>query len=279
MTLIKLVVCCSLTLGLGTVCSAKEWRGIVPLKSTRADVERLLGAPKQRSAVSYYYRFHDELAVVWFQSRPCDQCSWGWHVPLETVTEIGVIPLSAHAPKPSDIEGFKREDNYGGFVYYTNKVDGLAVETFKGKVTSLHYEPEKRFEALGCAPKDCIVDPSGSFDEYSVLRWEDEKARLDNFGIRLKEEMGRGVIVVSGPTQVQRAKLLKHAMRARTHLETLGLEPQRILIADGGYRELSLFALSFYGIGGFKYRIYLWPQPDPQKPSTRTVTKTKLPTQ
>jgi hypothetical protein len=274
MTLIKFVICCAVTLGLVTVCSAKEWRGILPLKSTRADVEKLLGVPKQRSAVGSYYRFHDELAVVWFQSQSCDQCSWGWHVPLETVTEIGVIPLSAHAP--SDIEGFKREDNEGGFVYYTNEVDGLTVETHKGNVTSLRYGPERRLENLRCVPKDCIVDPSGNFDEYSLLRWADEKARLDNFGVRLKKEMGRGVIVISGPNEVQRAKLLKHAVRARRHLETVGLEPQRILIVDGGYREISLFALSFYGIGGFKYRIYLWLQPDPKKPSTRAVPKTKL---
>jgi hypothetical protein len=279
MTLIKFVICCAITLGVATVCSAKDWRGIVPLKSTRADVEKLVGVPKQRSEVGSYYRFHDEIAVVWFQSQPCDQCSWDWHVPVGTVTTIGVIPLSAHAPKPSDVDGFKSKDNNGGFVYYTNEVDGLTIETHKGKVTSLQDGPEKRFENLRCVPKDCIADPSGSFDEYSLLRWEDEKARLDNFGIRLKEEMGRGVIVISGPNEVQRAKLLKHAVRARRHLETLGLEPQRILIADGGYRETSLFALSFYSIGSFKYRIYLWLQPDPQKPSTRAMTKTKLSSQ
>jgi len=31
-------------------CDAKAWRGIVPLKSTRADVERLLGTPTVDSA-------------------------------------------------------------------------------------------------------------------------------------------------------------------------------------------------------------------------------------
>jgi hypothetical protein len=264
MTLIKLVICCSLTLGLATVCSAKEWRGIVPLESTRADVERLLGVPKQKSSLAHYYRFHDELAVVWFQSQPCDQC-WGWHVPVETVTTLGVIPLSARAPEPAVIEGFKSDTN-GGFVYYTNEVDGLTVETHNGKVTSVEYGPEKRLDDLRCVPKDCFAHPSRSFDEYSLVRWEDEKARLNNFGIRLKEETGgRGVIVVSGPTEAERAKLLKHAVRARRHLETLGLEPQRILIADGGYREISLFALSAYTIGGFRYRIYLWPEKDPPK--------------
>lgn len=100
---------------------------------------------------------------------------------------------------------------------------------------------KKSLANLRCVPRDCIVDVSRNFDEFSLLRWEDEKARLDNFAIHLTEEMGRGVIVVSGPTEAQRAKLLKHAVRARKHLETVGLEPQRILIADGGYREISLF--------------------------------------
>jgi hypothetical protein len=86
MTSIKIVFCCSLISGLAAVCSAKEWRGIVPLKSDRADVERLLGVPNQRSAFGYYYRFHDVLAVVWFQSEPCDQCGWGWRVSPDTVT-------------------------------------------------------------------------------------------------------------------------------------------------------------------------------------------------
>src|SRR3954467_13912107 len=77
-------------------CLAKEWRGVVPLRSTRADVERLLGAPKQSTPDAFYYSFPYEIAVVWFQTKTCDSGSgkigMGWNVPVGTVTNVGVIP-------------------------------------------------------------------------------------------------------------------------------------------------------------------------------------------
>jgi hypothetical protein len=72
---------------------AKEWRGIVPLRSVRADVERLLGPPSQASPYWSYYILPGELAVVHFQSMSCkDSCRVGWDVPIDTVIGIGVIP-------------------------------------------------------------------------------------------------------------------------------------------------------------------------------------------
>src|SRR5438876_4210923 len=46
---------------------AKSWRGIVPLKSTRADVERLLG--KENSLGRY--QFAEERAYVLYRENPC----------------------------------------------------------------------------------------------------------------------------------------------------------------------------------------------------------------
>lgn len=45
---------------LPTIAQAKGWRGIVPLKSTRADVERLLGVPGKHGR----YQFDEERAYV-----------------------------------------------------------------------------------------------------------------------------------------------------------------------------------------------------------------------
>ena len=49
-----------LAFGLPTIAQAKAWRGIVPLKSTRADVERLLGVPGKHGR----YQFDKERAYV-----------------------------------------------------------------------------------------------------------------------------------------------------------------------------------------------------------------------
>lgn len=49
-----------LVFSLPTIAQAKPWRGIVPLKSTRADVERLLGVPGKHGR----YQFDEERAYV-----------------------------------------------------------------------------------------------------------------------------------------------------------------------------------------------------------------------
>jgi hypothetical protein len=56
-TTIKIFASIILALTLNLIAQAKEWRGIIPLHSTRADVERILGQPSRpsRDAFSTYY--------------------------------------------------------------------------------------------------------------------------------------------------------------------------------------------------------------------------------
>lgn len=57
-----------LAFGLPTIAQAKSWRGIVPLKSTRADVERLLGVPGKHGR----YQFDEERAYIYYtDAGPC----------------------------------------------------------------------------------------------------------------------------------------------------------------------------------------------------------------
>jgi hypothetical protein len=54
---------------LPTIAEAKAWRGIVPLKSTRADVERLLGPPGKDGL----YHFDEESAEINYAGNgPCN---------------------------------------------------------------------------------------------------------------------------------------------------------------------------------------------------------------
>ena len=48
---------------------AADWRGITPLKSTRADVERLLGKPNSYGR----YQFENERAYIHYKTVPCDR--------------------------------------------------------------------------------------------------------------------------------------------------------------------------------------------------------------
>lgn len=87
---------------------AKEWRGIVPLKSTRADVERLLGPPGEYGI----YTFPEETAKVHYtREYPCDDATNCWCVaPEDTVTRIRVgvaVPMRISALK-LDMRKYKK---------------------------------------------------------------------------------------------------------------------------------------------------------------------------
>jgi hypothetical protein len=85
-TILKILPIFALCLYCAELVQAKEWRGIVPLKSTRADVERLFGKPNGLGR----YEFDNERAYIDY-AKGCDQlqdclCV----VPKDTVISIFV---------------------------------------------------------------------------------------------------------------------------------------------------------------------------------------------
>jgi hypothetical protein len=63
----KLVICCVwLVLLTSGTSSAKGWRGLIPLHSTRQDVERLLGSTR-----NFYYDLQNETVYIDFSSGSC----------------------------------------------------------------------------------------------------------------------------------------------------------------------------------------------------------------
>ena len=82
-----------LVLGLNSIAQGKDWRGIAPLHSTRADVERLLGPPVDEGNLIALYRTKDEAVQVFYAAgTPCkpDTVHGGWAVPPDTVVKLTV---------------------------------------------------------------------------------------------------------------------------------------------------------------------------------------------
>lgn len=275
----KIGICALLILISGTVVVAKEWRGIVPLKSTRNDVERLLGRPKRSAEGAAFYQLSKELVVFHFQTETCDsrlgKCSWVWNVPLGTVIGIGVIPRDKHRKEEYLLASdSKVNDNGAGFIYYSDNFAGLSVETYQNLVTLIDYYPEASQDNFYCPrTEECTVDFFPNFDEYQKLSFEDQKARLENLLIVMNEALARGIIEVVGPTKKARQKLMKGAARAKRYLmEKRGLEEERLLLVDGGFSKGPLTRLFLYPIGGPVSRIYLFPEPDPKTAKRRKVS-------
>lgn len=249
-----------------TTTFAKQWRGLVPLKSTRADTERVLGTPTSKTEHTAYYKLPYDLVVIHFQTTGCDPFGLNWDIPVNTVVNIAVIPRRSDPKEEYLVGGNFRADEYNDrFRYYDDETAGQSIETYDDFVTLVDYYPTAADERLRCPRiQRCCVDPMPLFDEYQGLKFRDEVARLDNFLIQLNAHTARGVIAVVGPSAKARQEAWKRALRAKSYLvKKRRLEPERLLIVDGGYRTETATRLLLYPIGGLMSRIYVFPQRDP----------------
>jgi hypothetical protein len=94
--------------------------------------------------------------------------------------------------------------------------------------------------------------PPPVFDQYDDIRFNDEKARLDNFAIALQSEpSSTGYIVFYAGSNCNATEAKARASRARRYLvSTRGITPGRIVTVDGKYRNTLHIELFIVPIGG-----------------------------
>ncbi|HEV2862714.1 MAG TPA: hypothetical protein VGX48_16990 [Pyrinomonadaceae bacterium] len=130
----------------------RGWRGIEPLRSTRADVERLLGRPESEAG-SVYVTAGERVSVS-YSRRPCD---YGWRVAPDTVISFFVYPKQP--PKLADLKldekkYEKRQDLHLAVHYYMDLGAGInyTVDSAAGLVTGVEYYPPLKSKAPRCQP-------------------------------------------------------------------------------------------------------------------------------
>jgi hypothetical protein len=80
-----------------------------------------------------------------------------------------------------------------------------------------------------------VVNPT-KFDEYGNIRFNDEKARLDNYAIQLQNTPGSEGYIIAYGTCAGEGQA--RADRAKNYLvNTRGIEAGRIVTIDGGCRS------------------------------------------
>ena len=240
---------------------AKDWRGILPMHSTREDVEALLGPPppppedraytlhKGRSIYfleegEVYINFADE---EFLKNNNCQA------VALGTVLTIAVTPKDEMlvSDLKLDEKAFRKFNpsrtpdlEYEGFI---DEREGLVIRAFKGKVDRMVYLASAldrgRCPGLYEGPEQ-FVEVAGfvcgiAFDRYGNIRFSDEKARLDNFAIQLQnEEKAQGYIIVYAGRKATVAEAQTRANRARDYLINVrGINPERVKAVDAGFQE------------------------------------------
>lgn len=159
MTSIKLLLLCvSVMLPIAAQSQAKGWRGIMPLHSTRADVERLIGKPNFKYDL---YDFENERVFILYSSKPCTEGLQGsWNVPRDTVIQVSVAPKEKLRLSDLQIDFSKYERVEDPLtkihIYYTNKEEGIRYVVFEGggeddgKILNTYYEPAATDASLRC---------------------------------------------------------------------------------------------------------------------------------
>lgn len=133
---------------------AKEWRGIVPLHSTRAEVNRLIGKP---NSLYDRYEFENERASIMYSH---DLCADGWNVPRDTVVRISVVPKEelGISDLPIDLSKYEKfnDPEVPAHSYYVNREEGIRYDVVaegkdKGLILNIYYEPAAKDEYLRCS--------------------------------------------------------------------------------------------------------------------------------
>lgn len=142
-----------LTLALAGVVDAQEWRQIVPLKSTRADVERLLGPGERSNGV--VYELKDGNLSIEYSTGPCSTIKrGGWNVPEGVVISFRFSPKVKQriSDLKPDRKRFKKvkDQHVGVIYYYINDKEGIMYEVQQGEVGYVEYYPPQAYDYLQC---------------------------------------------------------------------------------------------------------------------------------
>jgi hypothetical protein len=231
---------------------AQGWRGIVPLHSTREDVERLVGPPMMPGGITYDLKT-ERVNVVYSDGGCAKGQPSEWNVPLGTVIGITVYPQTKRmlSDLRIDLNRFEKFVNPHNpdSVFYNNDEEGISIGTkSNGEVVVVQYLPTRKDSYLRCSTAQQLGGDARKFDEYSNLPFGDEKARLDNFAIHLrKEPQFKGYIIVYAGPRAHPGEAEARAKRAKGYLVRVrGIAAPRIVTIDGGCRdrlEVELYAL------------------------------------
>lgn len=239
--------------GCFTGANATGWRGIVPLHSTRSDVERLLGAPT--GECKCFYETGNESIKVTYAEGPCVGYPSGWNVSHDTVLKINVRSVRPRAFSDLELtlDSFSKAADDTFRRYYSNRVEGIEYTVSgQGIVDRVSYIPSSNDTHLRCPCFPTIDEStqrSTSFDQFALKSIDDALARLDNYIIALQQDdQWNGYMVLYRGRRASKKRTATYRRAIMRHvISTRAVPASRINLIDGGYRtepEIELFLLT-----------------------------------
>ena len=159
--IVNLILSCCCFLAISFTIHAESWRGITPLRSTKTDVERLLGKPTETTDKLLTYRLPSESVFIYLITTETKSADLK-RLRLGTVDSIQVMPrdtvylsdLGLDEKKIVFTKGSKPE--YAGFVGYIDQDAGLIVQMVGRRVDIIFYFANTK-DRMRCP--SCAIDP------------------------------------------------------------------------------------------------------------------------
>jgi hypothetical protein len=230
---------------------AKGWRGILPLKSTRKDVEKVIGQPLTPGGASY--ETPSERVFIHYSDGPCEKgWPYGWNVARDTVLIITLSPKNFLTLSDLTLDESKydkqRDTHLSDRIHYNNQREGVDIEVdeFGGKVINVSYLPTTRDRHLQCPDASRRLPPGRSqadsffkFDAYGDVPFAYEGERLDRFAgeIQRRPDAEGYVIAYAGKSAYVGEARARAECARRYLIKKHHIKADKILAIDGGYRE------------------------------------------
>lgn len=245
--LLKLIIA---LLAAGTA-QAKEWRGIIPLHSTRGDVERLLGRPTMDQSDTVVYEYPLERASIEFSRGPCNVEFSPWNVPRDVVLSIWVTPklgqLNTADLHLNEKDYVKRRDEHREqIIYYRNERDGIeySVDEETNLVGLIKYLPSAADEPLRCPEPRNRLTETIKFAHYSNISFAAERKILDRFSRQIirytsiNYASAQAYILAYSGNRRPLGEAMNRAQRAKEYLVNVRqISTDRIVIREACCRE------------------------------------------
>jgi hypothetical protein len=230
------------------VAKGNEWRGIVPLQSTRATVEAALG--KSDDPCGCRFNTVTESVVIDYSKGTCKGPPYGWNVPAGTVLQITVYPTSELFLRQLNLDPTKyvrSKDASETTIHYTSVDLGVKYSVQDDRIHSITYIPSKTDSSLRCKG---FPEYDGGLREYYAYSSFSKKAqlideRLSEFALQLANNLNVvGYVITYGGAVSKKGEARAMGEYAKRVISAKSRVSQaRVIVIDGGFRQDAEFEL------------------------------------
>lgn len=188
---------------------------------------------KAISVANYWATYETDteaISILYSNGLPCGAgANSEWRASAGLVISITVAPKMIVAFSSLNLDESKYKKRFDphklNHIEYSNEEEGESISVTNGEVSSFTYSPSTAKSQLKCPTVDATkggAESSYKLDEYGEVKRNDERSRLDNFAIALRQRPGsQGYIFSYAGGAITPSMARMRAKREKNYLVTV----------------------------------------------------------